>query len=326
MGQMDGEMEGWVGKSPEGRMWGRVDEQLVNGWMDVPADGKAAVGMGSQFGDGWAVHTGRERGMNGWMERQPAEGQGHHLPTAPHQGPAGRRALGIGTAAGTARGPGAGGHAWRGAGTAAGAHPRHEGAAAGAAEVRAPGTPPVWDRARAGGPNKPLCPEEGTRAQANPAHHLSRLRWPAWVWGARVCFWTPTTRHAPARADLCSPTGRRMPCGRRQKASTHRCPARHPAMQGCVPAATRISTSSPGGTTAGCARARCATRALWTWASRGAAACFATSKGAHRLHEPGLQPSHWAWDTPCPGCFLLDLLGTKVSRTCRQVLLPDFSG
>lgn len=36
---------------------------------------------------------------------------------------------------------------------------------------------------------------------------------------------------------------------------------------------------------AGCARARCATRAPWTWASRGAAACSATSRGTRRLCE-----------------------------------------
>ncbi|XP_061226161.1 RUN and FYVE domain-containing protein 4 isoform X2 [Neopsephotus bourkii] len=133
-------------------------------------------------------------------------------------------------------------------------------------------------------------------------------------------------RHAPARADLCSPTGRRMPCGRRQRASPPRCPAQHPAMQGCAPTATRISVSSPGGTTAGYARVRYATRALWTWASRGAAACFATSKGTHRVYESGLQPSHWAWNYPCPDCLLSDLLGTRVLRACRLVLLPGFTG
>lgn len=37
---------------------------------------------------------------------------------------------------------------------------------------------------------------------------------------------------------------------------------------------------------AGCARARCATRAPWTWASRGGAACSATSRGTRRLREP----------------------------------------
>ncbi|XP_072731001.1 RUN and FYVE domain-containing protein 4 [Ciconia boyciana] len=69
--------------------------------------------------------------------------------------------------------------------------------------------------------------------------------------------------------------------------------------------------------------ARCATRAPWTQASRAAAACFATSKGTHRLHEPRPQPSRRAWDTPCPGCLLSDLQGTQVSRVGRQVLLPD---
>ncbi|XP_063198532.1 RUN and FYVE domain-containing protein 4 isoform X2 [Chroicocephalus ridibundus] len=60
---------------------------------------------------------------------------------------------------------------------------------------------------------------------------------------------------------------------------------------------------------AGCARARCATRAPWTWASRGAAVSFATSKGTHRVHKPGPQPLHRTWDTPCPGCLLSDLPG-----------------
>lgn len=113
-----------------------------------------------------------------------------------------------------------------------------------------------------GGP-KPLCPEEGTRAQANPAHHLGRLRCPPWVWGARAFSWMPTTRHAPASADLSPPAGRRMPCGRRQRASTPRCPARCPAMQGCAPAATRISASSPGGTTAGGLRGAPAVAPAW---------------------------------------------------------------
>lgn len=97
-------------------------------------------------------------------------------------------------------------------------------------------------------------------------------------------------------------------------------PARLPARQGCAPAATRISASCPGATAAGglletpgdtgghrgtwgrrarvaqpsphplllagCARARCATRAPWTWASRGGAACSATSRGTRRLREP----------------------------------------
>lgn len=120
--------------------------------------------------------------------------------------------------------------------------------------MRAPGTPPVWAHARAGGP-KPFCPEEGTRAQANPAHHLGRprgrLRCPPWVWGGRACSWTPTAQHAPAGADLSLPAGRRMPCGRRRRASTPRCPAQHPTMQGCALAAARTSASSPGGTTAG---------------------------------------------------------------------------
>lgn len=37
---------------------------------------------------------------------------------------------------------------------------------------------------------------------------------------------------------------------------------------------------------------------------------------------------HWhrVWDTSCPGCLLLDLLGTQVSRACMQVLLPDILG
>lgn len=52
-------------------------------------------------------------------------------------------------------------------------------------------------------------------------------------------------------ADLSPPAGRRMLCGRRQRALTARCPARCPATQGCVPAATRISASCPGGTAAG---------------------------------------------------------------------------
>lgn len=54
-----------------------------------------------------------------------------------------------------------------------------------------------------------------------------------------------------SRADPSSLAGRRMPCGRRQRALTPRCPVRCPATQGCVPAATRISACSPGGTTAG---------------------------------------------------------------------------
>lgn len=91
------------------------------------------------------------------------------------------------------------------------------------------------------------------------------------------------------------------------------------------PHGTGMARLSPPALLAGCARARCATRAPWTWASRGAAACFATSKGTRRLHELGLQPSQRAWDNPCLGCFLSDLAGTQVSGACRQVLLPDIS-
>ena len=89
---------------------------------------------------------------------------------------------------------------------------------------------------------------------------------------------------------------------------------------------TGMAQLSPPALSAGCARARCAMRAPWTWASRGAAACFATSKGTRRLREPGPQPSHHAWDNPCPGCPLSDLLRTQASGACRQVLLPDISG
>jgi len=218
--------------------------------------------------------------------------------------------------------------------------------------VRVPGTPPVWGHphARAWGP-KPFCPEEGTRARVDPAHHLRRARGGL---GALLGFGVPghapgpRCGHAPAGADLSPPAGRRMPCGRRRRALTPRCPTRRPTMRGCVPAAARISASSPGGTTAGglgghwgwhrvarcsppallpgSARARCATRAPWTQASRGDAACFATSKGTHRLREPGPQPSRRAWDTPCPGCLLLDLPGTQASGASRQVLLPSISG
>lgn len=112
----------------------------------------------------------------------------------------------------------------------------------------------MWGHAQVGTP-KPLCPEEGTRAQANFAHHLGRpgerLGCPPWVWGARACFQTHAAGHTPAGADLSPPTGRRTPCGRRQRALTPRCPARRPTTQGSAPAATRISASSPGGTTAG---------------------------------------------------------------------------
>lgn len=89
---------------------------------------------------------------------------------------------------------------------------------------------------------------------------------------------------------------------------------------------TGTARLSPPPLSAGCARARCATRAPWTRASRAAAACFATSKGTHRLRERGPQPSRCAWDTPCPGCLLLDLPVTQASGACRQVLLPDISG
>lgn len=126
----------------------------------------------------------------------------------------------------------------------------------------------------------------------------------------------------PPRVTHPLPAGRRMPCGRRQRALTHRHPARHPVMWGCAPAVARISASCPGGTaagghgrtpgniagtptttthlpsalSAGCARARCATRAPWTWGSRGGAACSATSKGTHRLREPGGRPTCCALD------------------------------
>lgn len=50
----------------------KADEQLGNGWVAGPADGKVAVGMGSQLGDGWAADRGREGGrdrwMHGWMD------------------------------------------------------------------------------------------------------------------------------------------------------------------------------------------------------------------------------------------------------------------
>lgn len=37
-------------------------------------------------------------------------------------------------------------------------------------------------------------------------------------------------------------------------------------------------------------------------------------------------PWHGGWDTSCPGCLLLDLLGTQVPGTCMQVLLPNILG
>lgn len=43
----------------------KADEQLGNGWVAGPADGKVAVGMGSQLGDGWAADRGREGGREG---------------------------------------------------------------------------------------------------------------------------------------------------------------------------------------------------------------------------------------------------------------------
>lgn len=139
------------------------------------------------------------------METWPPEGQADLLPTAtlglgskvPHlpqcQGSSGRGALGISPAADAAGGAGAGGHAWCRAGTAAGAHPRHEGAAAGTAAVRAgpcPLTCPLYTSCH---PlqwvcshtytiaPKALCPEEGTKAQGNPTCHLGEVRCPSWV-------------------------------------------------------------------------------------------------------------------------------------------------
>lgn len=153
--------------------------------------------------------------MDGGMGSRAAEGHGHRAGTAPRQGPAGRRALGIGAAAGAEGGAGAGGDARSRAGSAAGARPRHEGAAAGAAAVRAPPTP-----RRSKGTQSPL-PRGGHQSPGK------------------------------SRADRSPPAGRRMPCGRRLRALTPRCPARCPGTQGCVPAVTRISASSPGGTTAG---------------------------------------------------------------------------
>lgn len=130
--------------------------------------------------------------------------------------------------------------------------------------MRHPGTTLVWVHAQVGGP-KPICPEEGTRAQANPTHHFGRLRCPLWG-GAPGC-----APGAPPQGmfltGLTCPllTGRKMPCGRRRRASTTRCPAQHPATQVCVPAVAKISASSPGGTTAG------ALWGHWGWHRHGTA-------------------------------------------------------
>lgn len=71
---------------------------------------------------------------------------------------------------------------------------------------------------------------------------------------------------------------------------------------------------------AGCARARCATRAPWTWASRGGAACSATSRGTRRLREPrgGLSrspPGHGA----CGQVLAPQAVGLRCSPYGRPV-------
>lgn len=138
------------------------------------------------------------------------------------------------------------------------------------------------------------------------------LRRPRWVWGARLRSSAPTAGHAPAEADLSPPQGEGCPVA---EDGGHRAAGRGAAGRGAVcllpqgfptalpalqlqvgtggaggaraghghgPGAAQLSLPAP---FAGCVKARCAQRVPWTWGSKGAAACFATSAGTHRLRE-----------------------------------------
>lgn len=217
--------------------------------------------------------------------------------------------------------------------------------------MRARGTPPVWGHARGGAPN-PFAQRRAAKPRQIP---LTTSGDPGGDLGAHLGSGVPG--HAPGPPPpgrllpgLTCPLPQREGCpvaedGGHRHPDAHpgapRCRAVHPLPQGFPPplpsvqlqvgygghrGGTGTARLSPPALLAGSARARCATRAPWMWASRAAAACFATSKGTHRLHEMGPQPSHDVQDTPRPGCLPSDLPGTQASGACRQVLLPNISG